>query len=76
MKDNFGFKILIAGLVPAIALGILAGADVASKKAVEFTETLMVSNPNILENSSKGSGKADTVDDILKDYKAYLEREK
>lgn len=81
MRENRGllWGILTAGLVPMLALGILVGGDVASKKAVEamnnkleMTIESVVSGSSV-PNSVKGTGKQDSTQDILKDYRAYLQ---
>ena len=68
--ENAGLvgRILTAGVVSALALGILVGGDIASKRAVEKVNTT-------LENSVIGTGKQDSTKAVLRDWKAQLEKE-
>lgn len=81
---NGGLKasLVSAALVPFLALGILMGGDVLSKKTVDDLNTTMdtavesiMSGSSIktVPNSVKGTGKKDSTQAILNDYKAYLE---
>lgn len=81
--ENAGLvgRILTAGVVSALALGILVGGDIASKRAVEkVNTTLETTIENIVsgshvENSVIGTGKQDSTKAVLRDWKAQLEKE-
>lgn len=88
MKKNRGLLGLLwcvstfAILVPTLALGILIGSDIASKKVVnDFNAAIETTFENAINGSSvpnsvKGTGNQDSTQAILNDYKAYLESQR
>lgn len=71
--------VLTVILVPTLALGILIGGDIASKKAInDFNTAIETTFENAISGSSvpnsvKGTGKQDSAQDILNDYRSYLQ---
>ncbi len=84
MKKDRGLLgcVLTVILVPTLALGILVSGDIASKKAInDFNTAIETTFENAIKGSSvpnsvKGTGKQDSTQAILNDYKAYLESQR